>query len=126
MRFRRRLRNEGILQEALAKQHLSKDDSILGSMQNHSGHGIDIVAKNKTTGETIVVQVKVNSSQFSDGQKKGANAFARDRVKRANAGEGPWASMMRTREERPPAAEHVSHETWPQTHSWVRAAHRSG
>ncbi|MBI4955278.1 MAG: RHS repeat protein [Myxococcales bacterium] len=79
--------------EALAKQHLSDQGyRIVGSMQNKSGHGVDIVIQDKGTGEVKVVEVKVNGSQMSPDQKKGADWYARDRLRRAERGEGQWAS----------------------------------
>jgi RHS repeat-associated protein len=81
--------------EALAKNHLrnaaalqaggANDQggpfTILGSMQNGSGHGVDIVARDRN-GQLVVIEVKVNTSRLSDDQKDGPDAYARDRAAR--------------------------------------------
>jgi Holliday junction resolvase-like predicted endonuclease len=59
--------------------------NVRGSIQNSSGHGIDLVAVRNVKGklQIIFVEVKANTSQLSKAQKKGAASFVQDRLRRA-------------------------------------------
>lgn len=56
-------------------------------VQNNSGHGVDIIARNPLTGEVKAVEVKANSSQLSADQGRGGEWFVQDRLRRAANGE---------------------------------------
>jgi RHS repeat-associated protein len=56
--------------------------TVLGPMQNSSGHGVDIVAVD-SSGNLVVVEVKANSSQLSEAQSLGPESFGTSRVDRA-------------------------------------------
>jgi RHS repeat-associated protein len=69
--------------ETWASDYLTGQDyTVLGPMQNSSGHGVDIVAVDPN-GNLVVVEVKANSSQLSAAQQEGANAFAASRAARS-------------------------------------------
>ncbi len=76
--------------EKQAKKDLEKEGyEVLGSMENNSGHGVDVVVRNPE-GKIEVVEVKANGSPLNPDQKKGATSFAQDRAERCLDGEGAW------------------------------------
>jgi RHS repeat-associated protein len=56
---------------------------VLGGIQNRSGHGIDLVYRDPTTGRVHVAEVKANSAVTSMAQSRGADFFGRSRLARA-------------------------------------------
>jgi hypothetical protein len=56
-------------------------------IQNNSGHGVDVIARNPTNGHVKCVEVKANSSKLSDAQKLGGEVYVNDRLNRAVNGE---------------------------------------
>jgi Holliday junction resolvase-like predicted endonuclease len=56
-------------------------------IQNNSGHGVDVIARNPLTGEVKAVEVKANSSQLSADQQRGGEWYVGDRLRRAANGE---------------------------------------
>lgn len=56
-------------------------------IQNNSGHGVDVIARNPLTGEVKAIEVKANSSQLSAAQRQGGEAYVADRLRRAANGE---------------------------------------
>lgn len=77
--------------EAAAAEHLKAQGyDVLGSMQNKSGHGVDLVAISPS-GELVAVEVKANSARMSDAQKKGGADFADSRAESALKGKKAWA-----------------------------------
>lgn len=55
-------------------------------IQNNSGHGVDVIARNPTNGHVKAVEVKANSSQLSEAQRLGGEAYVQDRLERAATG----------------------------------------
>jgi RHS repeat-associated protein len=79
--------------EAAARDELAAEGKeVLGSMENNSGHGVDLVVRDKQTGKLEVVEVKANGSPLNPDQKKGADWFAQNRAERCMQGEGAWKS----------------------------------
>lgn len=81
----------------LAAQRMPNDPQarryeVLGPMQNGSGHGVDILARDRSTGDLVAIEVKANSSQLSEDQQRGPDWYARDRAQKAIDGEAQWAS----------------------------------
>jgi RHS repeat-associated protein len=56
--------------------------TVLGSMQNSSGHGVDLVVVGPN-GEVQVMEVKTNGSRLNPDQEQGADYFAATRAERA-------------------------------------------
>jgi Holliday junction resolvase-like predicted endonuclease len=56
-------------------------------IQNNSGHGVDIIARNPLTGEVKAVEVKANQSRLSEDQAEGGEWYVEDRLRRAANGE---------------------------------------
>jgi RHS repeat-associated protein len=92
----------GDIGEAIAAEYLSSElgKTVLGSVQNKSGHGLDIVTYDVRTGLIEVHEVKANKARMSKDQKEGADAFTRSRIKRALKGEGHWSDKNVTRRTR--------------------------
>lgn len=67
---------------------------IIGSMQNGSGQGVDLVTQHLGTSLLSVYEIKVNSSRLTPAQRLGAEAFVRSRAAAAIAGftqqQGHW------------------------------------
>ncbi|MBN8614635.1 MAG: hypothetical protein J0L92_28810 [Deltaproteobacteria bacterium] len=63
--------------------------TIVGSLQNSSGHGIDLITRD-SSGTLHFWEVKVNTARLSPDQRSGA-AFIRDRLEQARDGLGHWA-----------------------------------
>lgn len=59
-------------------------------VQNNSGHGVDVIARNPTTGEVKCIEVKANSSKLSADQKLGGENYVNDRLNRAIEGNGHY------------------------------------
>lgn len=77
--------------EAAAAEHLKAQGyDVLGSMQNKSGHGVDLVAISPK-GELVAVEVKANTARMSKDQKEGGTSFAPDRADKAIKAKGAWA-----------------------------------
>jgi RHS repeat-associated protein len=56
--------------------------TVLGAMQNNSGHGVDLVVRN-SAGALRLVEVKVNGGRMSAAQARGPTSFGRTRANRA-------------------------------------------
>ncbi len=56
-------------------------------IQNNSGHGVDIIARNPVTGEVKAVEVKANTSGLNPDQRRGGEWYVNDRLRRAANGE---------------------------------------
>jgi len=90
---------------AAAEAYLqSKGYTILSAIQNKSGHGIDIMARD-AAGQLWAFEVKategLRAPALSAAQRKGAGTFVPSRLARANAARGSWKS---------PIGPHVSHD----------------
>ncbi|MCA9621836.1 MAG: YraN family protein, partial [Myxococcales bacterium] len=76
-------KQKGITAERYARRYLkSLGYKILGSIENTSGHGIDLVVRDRS-GKLVFVEVKANTSRLSGAQGKGANHFVPSRLQRA-------------------------------------------
>jgi hypothetical protein len=74
-------REIGRLSEKIsASYYKRKGYTIMGAIQNRSGHGIDLVVRKR--GELIFVEVKTNSARLSKAQAQGGRSFVRDRLRR--------------------------------------------
>jgi RHS repeat-associated protein len=71
--------------------------SDFAAIQNNSGHGVDLMAKNATTGEWESIEVKTTQTtkapSLSKAQGAGANNYTQNRLGRAAAGSGHYKSM---------------------------------
>jgi Holliday junction resolvase-like predicted endonuclease len=86
--------NEG---ERLARRYLEGQGyDVLGSIQNRSGHGIDLVARDQN-GNLMFFEVKTGAGDrapgLSEAQAKGADSFVRSRLASAAAGKGAWGAV---------------------------------
>ncbi len=82
---------KGEIGEAEAIKKLKEDGfTEVVQIQNNSGHGIDVIARNPETGNVKCVEVKANTSQLSEAQRKGGEEFVKDRLDRATSGEGHY------------------------------------
>lgn len=59
-------------------------------VQNNSGHGVDVIARNPLTGDVKCIEVKANSSQLSEAQRMGGEKYVEDRLNRAVEGKGHY------------------------------------
>jgi Holliday junction resolvase-like predicted endonuclease len=59
-------------------------------VQNKSGHGVDVIARNPLTGDVKCVEVKANSSKLSAEQAEGGEKYVKSRLDRATKGEGHY------------------------------------
>ncbi|HHH28655.1 MAG TPA: hypothetical protein ENK57_09980, partial [Polyangiaceae bacterium] len=76
-------KRKGITAERYARRYLkSLGYKILGSIENTSGHGIDLVVRDRT-GKLVFIEVKANTSRLSKAQAKGAGYFVKTRLERA-------------------------------------------
>jgi RHS repeat-associated protein len=83
---------QGDAGEAAAKKWLEENDNhVLGSMENKSGHGVDIVYRTPE-GDIEVAEVKTNGSALNKDQKKGADSLAQSRADRCLRQKGAWKS----------------------------------
>lgn len=85
--------------EWLAKQDMVKDgfDEVV-EVQNNSGHGIDLIGRNSTTGEVKVWEVKTTDGPSAPSLSKaqaelGGEKFTTDRLKRASVGKGNYGKV---------------------------------
>ena len=87
----------GRLGERIAKKFLkTKGFKILGSVQNKSGHGIDLVARD-SKGVLHFFEVKTSSGlralPLSAAQKLGSQSFVISRLQRAASADGAWSKV---------------------------------
>ena len=80
--------------EAVARGYYkSKGHKILGSVQNRSGHGIDLVTRNPQ-GKLHFVEVKItrgrHAPSLSRQQKRDPYSYVESRLNRAIRGKGHW------------------------------------
>jgi hypothetical protein len=69
------------------KKFRSRKRSVIGSIENKSGHGIDVVTKTKGRPPVIEVhEVKANTSRLNKHQKQGAAANAKRQLDRIERG----------------------------------------
>lgn len=59
-------------------------------VQNNSGHGVDIIARNPSTGDVKCIEVKTNTSRLSTDQAKGGKVFVESRLNRVEEGKGHY------------------------------------
>jgi Holliday junction resolvase-like predicted endonuclease len=59
-------------------------------VQNKSGHGVDVIARNPATGEVKCIEVKANSSKLEGDQKLGGERYVENRLDRAIEGKGHY------------------------------------
>lgn len=59
-------------------------------VQNNSGHGVDVIARDPISGNVKCIEVKANSSQLSEAQKMGGEKYVEDRLNRAVEGNGHY------------------------------------
>ncbi len=56
-------------------------------IQNNSGHGVDVIARDPLTGNVKAVEVKANGSRLSEAQQRGGEWYVNDRLNRAANGD---------------------------------------
>jgi RHS repeat-associated protein len=83
--------------ERIARRFLEGQGfKIVGSLQNRSGHGVDLIARDRN-GLLHFFEVKTSSGIRAPGlsvdQAKGAASFAMSRLRRAAAGLGAWGAV---------------------------------
>lgn len=82
---------KGDIGEAQVIEDLKADGyTDVVQVQNNSGHGVDVIARNPLTGEVKCVEVKANSSKLSPDQQKGGEWYVENRLQRAVDGEGHY------------------------------------
>ncbi len=79
----------GLLGESAIATKLKAEGYEVLQIQNNSGHGIDIIAKD-ADGNVKCIEVKTNSSSLSKAQQQGGKAFVNDRLNKAIEGEGHY------------------------------------
>lgn len=91
--------DKGKCGEWLAKMDMSEQgfDEIV-SVQNKSGHGVDLIGRNSTTGEVKVWEVKTTETNTAPSLSKeqgrlGGERFTDDRLKRATNGVGNYGKV---------------------------------
>jgi RHS repeat-associated protein len=83
----------GDIGEDFARQMFeSRGYTVLGAVQNNSGHGIDLVVR-RGDGPIRIAEVKVNSSRMSVAQADGPHLFGTSRAGRAISGHPGWGSV---------------------------------
>lgn len=90
-------RKLGAIGEALARRYYkSRGYEILGSIQNKSGHGLDLVLRNRA-GNLVFAEIKTTAGRYapamSKAQRKGGDWFVQNRLGRAVAGKGHWSHV---------------------------------
>lgn len=100
----RRTGEKGKCGEWLAKLDMARDgfDEIV-EVQNNSGHGVDLIGRNSTTGEVKVWEVKTTDSATppalsKEQAEKGGKIFTADRLKRAEDGRGNYGKVPKAME----------------------------
>ena len=83
--------------ERIARRYLrGQGYEILGSIQNRSGHGIDIVARD-ASGALRFFEVKTTTGRTAPAlradQRRGVDYFVGSRLDRAAAPQGPWNAV---------------------------------
>ena len=79
----------GLLGESAIATKLKAEGYEVLQIQNNSGHGIDIIAKD-ADGNVKCIEVKANSSSLSKAQQKGGEDFVDDRLKRSIGGKSHY------------------------------------
>ena len=70
--------------ERAATRHLEESGfEVIGPIQNRSGHGIDLVYRDPTSGRVHIAEVKANSASLSPAQARGADAYGHSRLSRS-------------------------------------------
>jgi RHS repeat-associated protein len=83
----------GDIGENYARQMFeSRGYTVLGAVQNNSGHGIDLVVQ-RGDGPIRLAEVKVNSSRMSTAQAAGPHSFGTSRAERAARGHRGWRGI---------------------------------
>ena len=92
--------DKGKCGEWLAKMDMAKEgfDEIV-AVQNKSGHGVDLVGRNSTTGEVKVWEVKATETTTAPSLSKqqaklGGEKFTKDRLGRAAGGQGNYGKVV--------------------------------
>ena len=83
--------------ERIARNYLeSQGFHIIGSLQNRSGHGIDLIARD-ANGLLHFFEVKttrgLRAPSLSAAQRQGATSFVASRLQRAALGQGAWGAV---------------------------------
>lgn len=91
--------DKGKCGEWLAKMDMAEQgfDQIV-AVQNNSGHGVDLIGRNSSTGEVKVWEVKTTEtasapSLSKEQAKLGGENFTNDRLKRASSGSGNYGKV---------------------------------
>jgi Holliday junction resolvase-like predicted endonuclease len=74
-------------EQAIVRRLIADGYTEILQIQNNSGHGVDIIARNPVTGDVKAVEVKANESRLSEDQERGGEWFVGDRLRRAANGE---------------------------------------
>jgi RHS repeat-associated protein len=69
-------------ERAAARWLAARGNTVLGGIQNSSGHGIDLVYRDPS-GRVCIAEVKANSATLSAAQARGADSFGRSRLSRS-------------------------------------------
>ncbi|MCX7113700.1 MAG: hypothetical protein NTX45_27205, partial [Proteobacteria bacterium] len=72
------------------------------AVQNNSGHGVDLIGRNSTTGEVKVWEVKTTDGNSApslsrDQSKLGGEKFTQNRLQRAVEGQGNYGKVPEAR-----------------------------
>lgn len=76
----------GIGEQVVVDRLVAEGYTEVLQIQNNSGHGVDVIARNPTNGHVKCIEVKANSSQLSEAQKLGGEWYVQDRLNRAATG----------------------------------------
>jgi Holliday junction resolvase-like predicted endonuclease len=74
-------------EQAVVDRLIAEGYTEVLQIQNNSGHGVDIIARNPLTGDVKAIEVKANSSRLSEDQRQGGEWYVEDRLRRAANGE---------------------------------------
>ena len=84
-------KSKGDLGESKVIQELKANGyTEVVQVQNNSGHGVDVIARDPVTGNVKCIEVKANSSRLSEAQKLGGEVYVEDRLNRAIEGNGHY------------------------------------
>lgn len=82
---------KGDLGEARVIEDLkAKGFTEVVQVQNNSGHGVDVIARNPLTGDVKCIEVKANSSKLSADQQLGGKEYVKNRLDRATSNKGHY------------------------------------
>jgi hypothetical protein len=79
-------------EEAVVQRLAEQGYTEVLRIQNNSGHGVDVIARNPSNGHVRCVEVKANTSRLSEAQRLGGEDFVTDRLDRAVSRRGHYKS----------------------------------